>query len=130
MPIVEYVLFSETFSGYFSKEESQGKRVDATMDVRLFGEEIAPHLGIRVRFVGEEPLDTVTKQYNEAMKRILPTYGIQVVEIPRKMQGDTPISASSVRRLLEKGAWDEIEKLVPEMTFVYLKNRADKSMTK
>lgn len=44
-------------------------------------------LHITHRFVGEEPEDIVTNVYNDAMKKILPKYGIELVEIPRKQQG-------------------------------------------
>ena len=37
----------------------------------IFGKYICPSLGISIRFVGEEPLDNVTNQYNKAMKEIL-----------------------------------------------------------
>jgi [citrate (pro-3S)-lyase] ligase len=62
----------------------QDRVIDPTQDVRLFAEEIAPVLNITVRFAGEEPLDNVTRQYNEAMRRILPEYRIGFEEIERK----------------------------------------------
>lgn len=37
-------------------------------DITIFAEKIAPHLNIKYRFVGEEPEDAVTSQYNDAMK--------------------------------------------------------------
>lgn len=36
------------------------------------------------RFVGEEPFDAVTRQYNEAMKLIMPKYGVEVCKIQHK----------------------------------------------
>ena len=71
---------------------------------------------------GEEPLDAVTRQYNETMRRILPEYGIEFVEIPRRTDagGETVISASRVRDLLERGELDAIRPLVPESTYRYL----------
>lgn len=51
-------------------------------DITLFAQKIAPHLNITYRFVGEEPEDSVTNEYNLAMKRILPKKRIQLVEIP------------------------------------------------
>ncbi len=50
-------------------------------DIAIFAEKIAPQLGIKYRFVGEEPNDEVTNEYNLAMKRILPKSGIELVEI-------------------------------------------------
>ena len=90
----------------------------------VFAREIAPCLHITKRFAGEEPFDTVTRQYNETMRRILPEYGIEFVEVPRRtdVQGGTVISASQVRDLLEKKDFDAIRPLVPESTLRYLKS--------
>ena len=82
---------------------------------------IAPVLGIRKRFVGEEPLDNITFQYNESMKRILPEYGVELICIERKKDEDNNIiSASRVRKMLDEKRFDEIKKIVPESTFLYL----------
>ena len=86
----------------------------------LFAREIAPCLNISVRFAGEEPYDRVTKQYNDSMRAVLPEYGIEFVEIPRKEHSGTPISASHVRTLLKDRKFDEIKKIVPKTTFDYL----------
>lgn len=45
--------------------------------MRILGEVVAKELEISVRFVGEEPFDKVTREYNETMKRILPEYGMR-----------------------------------------------------
>ena len=84
LPSGKFIISQQTFSGYFNKENLQDTIVDSSEDVEIFAREIAPTLGITIRFVGEEPEDTVTKQYNENMKRILPQYNIEVCEIPRK----------------------------------------------
>jgi citrate lyase synthetase len=77
---------------------------------------------ISVRFVGEEPFDQITKQYNETLKVILPQYGIQLIEIPRLETEGVPISASRVRSFLDSREWYEIETMVPETTLSYLKD--------
>ena len=97
--------------------------VDSSEDVEIFGREIAPTLGITIRFAGEEPKDNVTRQYNETMREVLPRYGVEFREIPRKSFGDEPISASSVRAALKTGDFDKIKNLVPETTFDYLRKR-------
>ena len=78
-------------------------------------------LGITIRFAGEEPTDNVTRQYNETMKRILPRYGIEFHEIPRKVLGEEIISASKVREALHAGDFDKIKQLVPATTYDYLR---------
>jgi [citrate (pro-3S)-lyase] ligase len=108
---------------YFNKSELQDVAIDPSRDIEIFAKEIAPTLGISVRFAGEEPFDNVTRQYNEAMARILPQYDIEFVEIPRKQEKGSAISASLVRKLLEEQNWKAIERLVPQTTFDYLKGR-------
>lgn len=84
LPSGRFVLSSLTFSEYFNKSELQDRTIDTSLDVTVFAREIAPCLHITKRFAGEEPFDTVTRQYNETMRRILPEYGIEFVEFPRK----------------------------------------------
>jgi len=121
LPSGRFIISSITFADYFDKAEIQDKAIDPSYDVALFAKEIAPVLGITARFAGEEPLDLVTRQYNDAMRRILPTHGIEFVEIPRRETGGKPISASRVRRLLAEGDFESIAELVPESTLEYLR---------
>ena len=78
-------------------------------------------MNIKIRFAGEEPFDKITAQYNDSMRKILPQYGMQFIEIPRKKQGDKVISATEVRRLAKEHKFDEIKDLVPPKTLEYLK---------
>lgn len=120
IPSGRFVLSSLTFSEYFNKSEMQDRIIDTSLDVNVFAREIAPCLNITKRFAGEEPLDNVTKQYNESMRRILPEYGIEFVEIPRVELDSKPISASRVRELAKNGRFSELQKLVPQTTLDYL----------
>ncbi len=120
LPSGRFILSSITFNDYFNKKNIQEKDVDSSIDVELFASAIAPALGITVRFVGEEPLDNVTRQYNDTMKKILPTYGINLIEIPRIESDGSVISASRVRLLLSQQRYPEIETLVPKTTYQYL----------
>lgn len=119
----KFILSSRTFEGYFNKSKLQNRIVDSSEDVTLFAKEIAPAAHIQVRFAGTEPLDTVTQQYNRTLAMLLPQYGIRFEEIPRLEKCGEVISASKVRRLLEGKKWDDIRKLVPDITFSYLINR-------
>jgi [citrate (pro-3S)-lyase] ligase len=123
VPSGQFIISKTTFQMYFLKETQQNATIDASMDVEIFGQKIAPALGITVRFAGEEPLDNVTRQYNAAMRVILPKYGVRFEVIPRKESGDAPISASRVRALLKERNFDEIAKLVPETTLEHLKEK-------
>jgi [citrate (pro-3S)-lyase] ligase len=123
LPSGKFMISSLTFVDYFNKAELQDRVIDPSFDVKLFAGKIAPTLGITVRFAGEEPTDSVTRQYNESMKRILPQYGIEFREIPRAEISGVPISASIVRALLEKGRFEDIAQYVPETTLEYLREK-------
>lgn len=126
LPSGKFIISQQTFSGYFNKAQLQDVQVDSSSDVEIFAKEIAPTLGITIRFAGEEPTDSVTHQYNETMKKILPRHGVEFREIPRKTFGGEIISASKVRELLKRGDFDAIKNFVPETTLTYLRERHTK----
>ncbi|MDO4565335.1 MAG: [citrate (pro-3S)-lyase] ligase [Clostridia bacterium] len=114
-----YIISRATFPAYFLKENADIPRVWAELDLLLFAQKIAPPLGIRTRFVGEEPFCEVTRAYNERMAELLPQNGIAVDKIERLDQ----ISATKVRELLKAGKVGEIEPLLPGHVYAYCKNR-------
>lgn len=120
VPSGKMIISTVTFPGYFLKDTPEAVGLDTSLDVSIFGEYIAKAFDIKTRFVGEEPLDIVTRNYNESMKRILPQHGIELVIIPRKEMGESVISASRVRKLLESKNFEEIKELVPETTYNFL----------
>lgn len=120
VPSGQFVLSYMTMPLYFEKEEKREAALDATTDLKIFGNYIAPKLGITDRFVGEEPIDQVTRQYNEAMKNILPMYGVSVVEIPRLQQDEKVVSASMVRQYLKEKNMEAVKKIVPSGVYTYL----------
>ena len=122
LPSGSFIISQLTFPEYSQKSSMQDTKIDPSLDVNLFAKYIAPVLGINMRFAGEEPLDKITYQYNECMKQILPKYGIEFREIPRKELGGTVISASRVRKLLKENNFEDIRAIVPETTFNYLKS--------
>ena len=117
------IVSSHTFPEYFNKENTdEGKQmINVNEDIRLFSQYLAPLVGINIRFLGEEPVDQVTKQYNKALKNILPLFNIDVEEIPRKKARNNIISASSVRKLFQKEDFVKMQELCPESTIEYLK---------
>ena len=119
-PSGPYMVSSATFPDYFIRDKARVDGIRCDLDVRLFGERIAPALNIQWRFVGTEPLCPVTNAYNARLKAQLPTWGVQVVEIPRLELDGAPVSASRVRALLDAGRLAEIKPLVPECTYQYL----------
>ncbi|MCL2014130.1 MAG: CBS domain-containing protein [Oscillospiraceae bacterium] len=116
-----YIISSITFEEYFYKDKLQETTINPSLDIEIFGKHIAPALNIKKRFAGEEPIDHITKQYNDTMKKTLPRYGIEFVEIPRKESGGQPISASMVRNLIEKKDFEGIKDIVPMTTFEFIK---------
>lgn len=120
LPSGKFMISSLTFPEYFEKESDYDVTIDASMDIDIFGRYVAKEFGITVRFAGEEPLDAVTRQYNGAMQERLPKYGVEFVEIPRKVLGDHVISATMVRKYLKDRNFAEIKKLVPDTTYQYL----------
>ena len=121
IPSGRYMISLETFAQYFDKEQVQ--TVDSMdYDVYIFGEIVAAELGIGYRFVGEEPFDEVTRAYNETMKRILPDFGVEVIEFPRAAFDEKEmISATRVRKAIQEEDMEMLEKLCPQSTIAYLK---------
>ncbi|MGN0399636.1 MAG: [citrate (pro-3S)-lyase] ligase [Blautia sp.] len=116
----DYLISHATFPDYFLKDKATVNDKTAELDLKIFGKYFKNAFHIQWRFVGEEPFSPVTKSYNEQMKKLLPSFGIQVTEIPRKSENDTVISATLVRKLFLTGNLDTLIPLVPETTFRYL----------
>ena len=120
VPSGPFILSQMSFPEYFVKETGRDMKAHTEQDIILFAKKIAPPLGIKCRFVGEEPEDAVTNQYNETMKKILPEYNIEVIEIPRKKMLGTNISASLVRDSLNEFDNDKVVGLLQETTCFFL----------
>lgn len=116
-----YMISNATFPSYFLKDEKDVIRAHAKLDLAVF-EKIAGVLGITARFVGEEPTSVVTGIYNELMTELLPEKGILCTVVPRKQADGKTVSASMVRRMIEKDEWDLIRTMVPGTTWEYLKS--------
>lgn len=117
VPSGQFILSQKTFPEYFIKVEDKNLIRNVEYDITLFAEQIAPRLNITYRFVGEEPQDAVTNEYNQAMKRILPQKGVHVIEVPRKENDNGIMSASCVRKCLEDGNFADLKELVPKSTW-------------
>lgn len=120
VPSGNFIISSKTFSAYFSKDTPTETKIDTSTDIEVFAQHIVPALNINTRFVGEEPFDIVTNQYNRSMKDILPKYGVEVRVIPRKKFGEEVISASTVRKLLKQKDFNKIKNFVPSATYDFL----------
>ena len=113
-----YIISSATFPSYFLRDSAEVIESQARLDLAVFAR-IAGVLGIEERFVGEEPASMVTGIYNRVMQEELPKFGIQCRILPRLEAQGRPISASTVRTLLQQGDFDAVADLVPPSTLSY-----------
>ncbi|MFP8469332.1 [citrate (pro-3S)-lyase] ligase [Klebsiella grimontii] len=124
-----YLISRATFPGYFLKDKGVVDDCHCQIDLQLFREHLAPALQITHRFVGSEPLCSLTRNYNKRMKELLEAPGetpaIQVVELERVEKDGAPISASRVRKLYKERQWSAIAPLVPPGTLSFLMHLAE-----
>lgn len=121
VPSGKFIISAYTFPEYFMKDYVKEKNFDASLDLETFCKFIAPPLRITKRFAGEEPFDPVTKNYNDFMKKLLPSFGIEFYEIPRfAIDNERVINATTVRRLLKERNLKELREYVPESTYTVL----------
>ena len=116
-----YIISNATFPSYFLRDEAAVIESHARLDLAVFLE-IAKALGIRRRYVGEEPFSQVTGIYNQIMQEELPKRGVECVVVPRKEQDGRAISASLVRQCIQSGDIGALAKLVPEPTLRYFQS--------
>lgn len=142
----DYAISAATFPTYFLKKLDDATDTQIALDLDLFVNHIARPLGVTVRFAGSEPEDALTRRYNELMAEILPGTSVAVVrqdhqpdpelvkgsalrqarrpidfvEIPRLEQKGKPLSATSLRRALDKGNLKEAMEYIPKSTVPYL----------
>lgn len=138
----DYAVSAATFPTYFLKKTDDATDTQIALDLDLFVNHIARPLGVSVRFAGSEPEDELTARYNELMAVILPSSpirnlaspsvpsatmeqsqghkGIDFVEIPRAEKNALPISATSLRRALDKGDLKEAMEYAPVSSVPYL----------
>ncbi len=120
LPSGNFMISNKTFYAYFTKDIDNGKKIDASRDILIFARYIVPYFGIKKRFVGDEPLDQVTAQYNEQMKRILPHYRCELIEISRFKNSNEVVSGSTVRKFIQEKDIDNLRRLLPKTSFDYI----------
>lgn len=117
----DFLISVSTMPGYFEKEDLQDDYIyDATYDLEVFCEAIAPLFHIQTRFAGEEPEDAYTRRYNEQMAQLLPTYHLNFREIPRLATEAGPVSGSLCRNYFKEQDWESLSRYVPESTMEIL----------
>lgn len=119
----DYLISPVVFPTYFIKDKVNAFTMNCKLDIQIFCESIAKKLGITRRFVGSEPSCAVTSQYNLCLKQELPRNGIMVTELERKTTNGVIISASTVRKHIKDGQFEQLEKMLPKEVLQYLKRR-------
>ena len=119
-PTGPYLISSATFPTYFLKNREQAGAVYCQLDMEVFTTHFVPKFAITHRYVGTEPLSPMTCLYNASLKEFMPARGVCVREIPRVETDGAPISATTVRSLLDAGEWDALKKYLPSTTIAYL----------
>ncbi|MGI5977577.1 MAG: [citrate (pro-3S)-lyase] ligase [Candidatus Limivicinus sp.] len=113
-----YIISSATFPSYFLKDRDTVIRVQAELDLKVFGR-IASALNIQRRYAGEERSSRVTGLYNQVMAEKLPENGVEFVEIPRLETGGRIISASTVRKAIHDGCIESVKDFLPPEEYDY-----------
>ena len=122
LPTGPYLISSATFPTYFLKNREKAGQVQCLLDIEIFTRYYAPKFNITRRYVGTEPLSPMTAQYNQALMDFLPAKGIELRQIPRMELEGVPVSASAVRNCLQKNDFVQLQQLLPETTYHYLRN--------
>ncbi|MDF2881961.1 MAG: citrate lyase ligase [Clostridiaceae bacterium] len=123
IPGGQYIISKATFPSYFIRKEELRTKAYEEIDASIFGRYFCSKLSINKRFVGCEPYCNVTNSYNETLKRILPKYGVELIEIERNKYEQNYISASMVRQLIREDKLNEARYLVPEVTWKFLNSK-------
>ena len=124
-----YIISNATFPSYFLKDEKSVIAGQARLDLAVF-QRIAKALHITTRYAGEEKSSEVTALYNKIMQEELPKAQVALQVIPRKEEGGAPISASTVRSLIQAGEFSKIKSLVPPSTYVFFVSEEGKNVIK
>ena len=107
------------FPEYFNRTVDH-KNINPLLNHKIFAIKVAPVLGIKMRFFGDEPNDKVTQALNTSARTYLPQYGIEVRIIKRLEINGTSVSAKTVRDLYFKKNHTALKPLVPLSTYTYL----------
>ena len=122
-----YMISSATFPSYFLKDEDSQIQAHAELDLEVFSR-IAAKLGIRRRYVGEEPTSRVTGLYNRIMAARLPEYGMECCIVPRLEADGAVISASTVRQAIHDGNLEAVKNMLPYSTYRYFASPSSESV--
>lgn len=130
VPGGEYIISAASFPSYFLKKKEDKVLNEAQIDAGIFGKYFCSKFNIKDRYVGEEPLDYVTNEYNKALLSELYKFGVDLHIIKRLRIKDTLISASKVRALIKEDKIGEALNLLPESTIDFLTSSGGREVIK
>lgn len=130
VPGGEYIISDASFPSYFLKKKEDKVLNEAQIDAGIFGKYFCSKFNIKDRYVGEEPLDYVTNEYNKALLSELYKFGVDLHIIKRLQIKDTMISASKVRSLIKEDKIGEALNLLPESTIDFLTSSGGREVIK
>lgn len=122
IPGGDYIVSGKTFPQYFLKGIAEQEIVNCQgeLDIQIFCKHIAPILNIAKRYVGTETYCKTTAGYNAAMKKLLPQYNMEFIEVDRMKEiidnGEEYVSASTVRNSIKNNELDKYWHLLPQVT--------------
>ncbi len=121
LPTQQYLVSQATFPAYFLKDKAELSiaKTQAALDAHLFKERIAPILGIKKRYVGEEPYSPVTEVYNQAMQQVFDGQ-LDLVIVPRKEVSGDIISATKVRQAIKDKNLVKLRDFLPKTSYDYI----------
>lgn len=123
VPGGKFIITKKTIETFLNGSDKLNTIYEASDELEIFAKRIAPALRITSFFTAESVNEnTITRQYDSAMKIIMKRNGITYKIISRREYEGTPISASWVRNLLREQRFSEIERIVPPATYRYLKD--------
>lgn len=128
IPGGKYIISSSTFPGYFLRKEAEVLNAQASLDVGIFGSYFARGFNIKRRYVGEEPYCNVTRLYNKILSEVLPTFGVELKILSRLRNNYDYISASIVRNFIKCDKLEEIENMLPEVTWKFINSPKGKEI--
>lgn len=114
-----FIISSSTFPSYFLKDKKLISEEHAKIDAYVFKKYFLDYYGIKIRFLGSEPIDQSTAIYNRVLKEILePDCEVKIIE--RKEIDGSPVSASNIRKAFMEKNLDQIKRLAPISTYNFL----------
>ena len=123
IPGGRFIITSKIVESQFAFQDKRNPYAGAEADIEIFARYIATALNITSFFTGERsPDDGTVRRFDSAMRAILPRFGVDYKEIPRREYAGKPISSTLVRTLLREQRFSEIERLAPPSTLTYLRD--------